>query len=250
MASRRVTRFSRREVLTALIATGGALSLSSLLSACGGGTAYKTPALPDQTPTNALPASYTDSTDALWDVLLPAELDANGVIVSPGAREAGVDSVLTGQNLVRVAIEQGLIPSLPDSVVSLFDDFQTGARQLLNRELDALSTLERPLATLSSLAAEARSRVVARAFDDDRLSGPLLAARAACFLAFLGAITSDAGLVAVGYPPFEDFANGLACSGYPRMTNGQPDDYTYNLSPAATAGDDLGAVIDADGNLR
>lgn len=237
---------TRRQVLRALVLGGGALGLA----ACGSGQPYRPPGLPEQTPDGELPAMYTDSTDALWDVLLPAEYDSDGRLVSPGAREAGVDRVLDGENLVRVGIEQGLLSSLPEAVIALFDDFQRGARPFLNRELDLLCSVERPLASLGALTAEQRERVVQRAFDDDRLSAPLQAARAACWLAFLGAIASDVGLVDVGFPPFEDFAQGIAVSGYPRMENGLLSDYTYNQAPMPTPGDDLGSIIDADGNLR
>jgi hypothetical protein len=246
MSSPASLRLSRREILRALLVGGGAWALS----ACGGSSPYQPKGLPQETPTGDLPIVYSDSTDALWDLLIPAERDAQGVVTSPGAREVGVDSVLAGQNLIRVAIDQGLLPSLPDAVVALFDDFQTGARAFLNRELDLLSVVEKPLASFSSLDTSQRERVLTRAFDDDRLSAPLLAARAACWLAFLGAISSDRGLVELGFPPFEDFANHIAVSGYPRITDGRQDDYSYNAAPAATTGDDLSAIIDADGNLR
>jgi hypothetical protein len=88
----------------------------------------------------------------------------------------------------------------------------------------------------------------------------------AAFLAWLGAVRSDIGLVAIGYPPFENHADGLAVSGYPRTTDGrlvdaeaedlaalaasgELDDYTYNQVPAATAGVDLDDVLDARGDL-
>jgi hypothetical protein len=94
----------------------------------------------------------------------------------------------------------------------------------------------------------------------------MLVLRAACFTSFLGAIDSDAGLRAVGFPAFEDMAAGIAVSGYPRTRDGrlidaetedldalaragELDDYTYNLQPEPTPGDDLSLVINADGDL-
>ena len=210
------------------------------------------PMLPGQTPNGTVETPYTDATDALWDVLLPSELVGGQVL--PGAREAGVDDVLAGDNLLRAAMDLGLVPRLPEATLALYDDFAGRARGFLNTTLDTLAAAERPLIGFARLTSAQRDVVVARALDlggwDDRTSPPLVAARAACWLAFLGAVTSDVGLQAIGFPPFEDFAAGLAVSGYPRMTNGKLDDYTYNRAPAATVGDDLSMIVDQNGDLR
>jgi hypothetical protein len=87
--------------------------------------------------------------------------------------------------------------------------------------------------------------------------------RVVAFVAYLGAPYSDAGLVAVGFPPYEDFASGLAVSGYPRTNSGrlvdaasedlaalakkgELDDYTYDerRGPFAVA-----VGLDARGDL-
>jgi hypothetical protein len=188
-------------------------------------------------------------------------------VISPGAREAGVDHVLDGENLLRAAVGLGLLPRLAEATLALFDDFAAEARALLNRELDALATVERPLSSFAHLPLETRERIVESALDDDRLRPLLLGARAACFLALLGAITSDVGLTAIGFPPFEDFAGRRAVSGYPRTPSGrlidaahedlvalanmgQLDDYTFNRAPDPTSGDDLSAIVDGNGDLQ
>ena len=224
---------SRRELLLGIAAGLAALG-------CRGGGAGPIFTLPAQTPGGDPEVPYADATDALWDAILPAERDAAGATVSPGARECGVDDVLVGQNPVRAAIALGLLPRQDEATVALFDDFAARARVFLNAELDALAQLERPLGTFATLSPAARDRVLAHALDDDRLGPPLLAARAACFLAYLGAVTSDLGLRAVGLPPFEDFADRRATSGYA--------DYTFDRAP--TAGVDVSALVDANGDLR
>ena len=45
--------------------------------------------------------------------------------------------------------------------------------------------------------------------------------RSACFVAYLGAAYSDVGLREIGFPPFENLADGLAVSGYPRTRTGR-----------------------------
>ena len=229
---------------------GGSASAALLLAGCRPGGELTAPSLPPDTPSGALAPSYADSVDALWDVLLPTEYDADGGVIAPGAREAGVDHVLAGDNLLRAATDLGLIGRLDEATLSLFDDFGGVARVALNDALDTAAALEKPLAPFSALSAAQRDAVVQRGFDDDRTAPLLQAARAACWLAFLGAVTSDVGLRAVGFPAFEDFAAGVAVSGYPRTTNGQPDDYTYDRAPMATAGDDLSTIVDANGDLK
>lgn len=229
------TRFSRRESLW-------------LLSLAGCGAAVPAPepyTLPEQVPTQVVEpaARFTDNVDALFDVLLPSEAAV------PGAREAQVDAVLRTEGLVRLAIAQGFIEPVSEVIITAFDDFARTARIALNRDLDLLATFEEPLTPFSMLTRASQERIVARAFDDPTRRPTLLVIRAACFLAYLGGGPSDLGLRALGYPKFENLADGLAVSGYPRMTDGRVDDYTFNVRPAPTNGDDLSAVINADGDL-
>ena len=208
--------------------------------------------LPDEIPAgDAKPKSvYGDSVDALFDVLLPVELDAHGAVVSAGAREAGVDQVLETEHFVRLAIAQGFLMPLREEVLVALDDLGGSARQALNGVLDARAQLERPNARFHELPRSTQERIADKAFDDDATKPLMLAARAACFTAYLGAVSSDVGLREVGFPAFENFAEGLAVSGYPRMTNGKLDDYTFNRVPQATVGDDLSLILTPEGDLR
>ncbi len=229
--------FSRREALWLLGLAG---------AGCGSGVlAPKKFTLPDQVPSKVVePAAlYADSVDALFDVLLPAEPQ------SPGAREANVDAVFRTEGLVRLAIAQGMLKPLSEAVVSGLDDLSRTTRAALNRDLDVLASLEVPLTPFSALPREVQVAIVTRAFDDPLRRPTLLVVRAACFLAYLGGGPSDVGLRAIGFPPFESLEDRLAVSGYPRMTNGQVDDYTFNRAPGPTPGDDLSTVINADGDL-
>jgi hypothetical protein len=221
----------RRDLLQWAAAAG-------LLGACGDGMGLKpTLKLPDEpgTGTPPSPPVYADSVDALFDVLLPAEA------TSPGAREAGVDRVLEVEHFARLAVAQGLVPPLDESVLSALDDLTGTARGALNAALDGRAQLERPLARFSELDRVTQERIVTHGFDDDTQRPVLLVMRAACFVAWLGAVVSDAGLRDVGFPPFENFDDGLASSGF--------SDYSVNQPPAATAGDDLSAVLTAGGDL-
>jgi hypothetical protein len=159
-----------------------------------------------------------------------------------------------------------LLPPLPEADVRRLGGASDLFRAALNAELAVLAARERPLTAFRDLPRATQERIVTEAFDDDARRPLMLVARAACFLAFLGAITNDVGLRYAGFPPFESFADGLAVSGYPRTKSGRLvdaskedlpslaakgdlDDYTYNRAPALTAGDDLSTVLDADGDL-
>ncbi len=202
------------------------------------------PKLPAQIPGGEpKPASkYADSVDALFDVLLPAEGEV------PGSREAGADLVLRSEGFLALAIGQGLVRPFDDTLVRQLDDLSGTVRALLNRRLDALATLERPLTAFDELPSALQVTLVARLFDEDASRPLMLVIRAVAFTAFLGAVHNDLGLRAVGFPAFE--SNGLAVSGYPRMTNGRVDDYTFNRAPAPTPGDDLTLALDPGGDLR
>jgi hypothetical protein len=193
---------------------------------------------------------YADDVDALCDVLLPTELDASGKVVSPGAREADVDGALRIEDFVAIATAQGLVPPLPEADVARLSGAADAFRAALNVELAALATRHRPLTSFRDLPRATQEQIVVDAFDDDVQRPLVIVARAACFVAFLGAVTNDVGLRAVGFPPFESFADGLAVSGYPRKNaKGQLDDYTYNRAPAPTPAEDLTRILDAAGDL-
>jgi hypothetical protein len=256
---------SRRQALELLVGLG-------VLAGCAPSAAddsRATPiALPAQTPNGDVAASgrFADDVAALCDVLLPSELDANGKLLSPGAREVDVDGALRIQDFVAIAGAQGFLPPLPDADVRRLGGATDAFRAALNAELEVLAARERPLTAFRDLPRATQEQIVANAFDDDTQRPLVLVARAACFLAFLGAITNDVGLRYVGFPPFESFDDGLAVSGYPRTKSGRLidaskedlaslaakgdlDDYTYNRAPAATPGDDLTLILDASGDL-
>ena len=262
-------RATRRQALEMLLGLG-----VFAVTGCGpSGSDDPAPdfALPAQVPGGEVGerARHADDVDALCDVLLPTERNPAGEVLSPGAREADVDGALRIEDFVALATAQGLLPPLPDVDVRRFAvdlHAKEAFRALLNTELGVLASRHRPLTAFRDLPRELQEAIVEEAFDDEAQRPLLLVMRAACFLAFLGAVTNDVGLRAVGFPPFEDFADGRAVSGYPRTKSGRLvdvakedlrklaakgdlDDYTYNRDPAPTSGDDLSTVLDAAGDL-
>lgn len=258
---------TRRELLQVL----GGLGISGALSAlgCGGsdGPDPETEKPPNRIdPPAANARVHSDNVRALMDVLLPAELDATGRVVVPGALEAGADEILQLERFVSLARGQGLLPVALEPVLGAIETFDAALRLTLIADLDVLAFVQRPLTPFRKLPLELQERAVAAGFADP-LRAPLLSyVRAVCFLAFAGAIRSDVGLRAMGYPPFEDHQGGIAVSGYPRTTSGrlvdpaaedlealaaagQLDDYTFNRAPMPTAGDSLDGVLDARGDL-
>jgi hypothetical protein len=166
-----------------------------------------------------------------------------------GSVEAGAERVLSLDNFVFLARAQGLLPN----VAADFEapgGFDEAFHRLLNADLDALAFLQRPLTEFRHLPPHLMEAAVKAGFDDPALAPQLGFVRAACFLAFLGAVHSDAGLVAIGFPPFEDFEQKIAVSGYPRLlASGATDDCTYNRAPDPTPGEDHSLVIDANGDF-
>ena len=208
-------------------------------------------ALPNQVPDGTVGgAAHADDVAAVCDVLLPTERDASGNVVAPGAFEADVDAVLRITDFVALGTAQGLIPPLPDADVARFSVAADALRDLANAELAVLAARHTPLTAFRDLPRDVQETIVSDAFADDAQKSLFTVLRAATMLAFLGAVTNDLGLQYVGFPEFENFADGLAVSGYPRMTNGQPDDYTYNRAPALTASPDpLLLILDVNGDL-
>lgn len=224
--------------------------------------------MPDQVPGGEVPERPRDADDvaAVCGVLLPTEYDRAGNVTSPGAREADVDGVLRIQDFVAIATAQGILPPLPDALVARFSGAADAFRAAANGELAVLAARHQPLTAFRDLPRALQEKVLVDAFDDDAQRPLLVVLRAATFLAFLGAVTSDVGLRAVGFPPFESFADGRAVSGYPRTTGGrlidaakedlaslagrgELDDYTYNREPARLPGDPLATILDAGGDL-
>ena len=260
------SRISRRDALASFLAlgVGGWANIAGCAPPADGRA--PSPALPDETPSGSVsPEVYADAVDALCDALLPAEYDLNGTLSSAGAREAGVADVLAIKNFVALAIAQGLLPPLPDAVVSAASDLPGAFRGALNATLDARAQVERPLGAFKDLPQATREEIVTGMLADLATKDAVAVVRAACFTAYLGAVTADLGLRDVGFPPFEDFADRRAVSGYPRTLSGrlvgpnedlstlaargELDDYTYDLEPAPTPGDDLSRVLDANGDL-
>ncbi len=241
---------SRRQTLAAMLGGLGVSVVGDLgCGDSGGEWAPPAPSLPKEIPETGgrVPSSlrYADNVDALCDVLIPAERDHVGQIVSPGARETSPGKILRIEGL---------------------EELGDAFRVVLNGDLDALALLQRPLTPFRDLPRKLQEAVVRNAFADPARRPAMLVMRAACFTAYLGAASSDVGLRAIGYPPFENFADGLAVSGYPRTRSGRLidastedlaaleaagdlDDYTYNRAPAPTPGDDLLGVLDTDGDL-
>jgi hypothetical protein len=228
------------------------------------------PQLPNQRPSGKVSprSGYSDSVDALFDVLLPTERDSTtGLVTSPGARETGADRVLRTENFVRLAIAQGLLKPIAEAALIQLDDLGGATRAALSAQLDALAFLETPLTAFHALPRPRQIAVVTRLFDDNAARPVMEVMRAVCFVSFLGATSSDAGLVAIGFPPFESFEEGRAVSGYPRTRSGrlidatkenltqlaaigELDDYTLNRQPVPTPGDDLSLALDANGELK
>jgi hypothetical protein len=235
---------SRRQALLGLF----------LLTACGSGPRgdrsnedRRKPPNEDLKPLGEPP--FEDNVDALFDVLIPAERDEkNGTLLSPGAREARPSDILSIDRFAALAVALGFLPSSSSSSPPQLEELDAlgdGLRAALNANLDVLAFAEKPLTPFRDLPRAQKEAIVERAFDDDRQRPLMLVARAAAFFAYLGAITSDVGLVAIGYPPFEDFKGGVAVSGYPT----KDADYTFNETPPS-GGDDLSAILDeATGDL-
>gem|GEM_PF-2427015 len=258
------TRISRRSAIELLFGLSVAFGLG-----CGKDDA-PAPAfvLPAQSPRGEVPerSVYADNVDALVDVLVPAERDAKGRLVAAGARETGASDVLGVEDFVALAATQGLVTSLSDEAIERLGATGRGLRVLLDAELDVLASRRRPRTAFRDLPRAEQESVVAEAFDDPAHRPALLLVRAAAFVAYLGGGRSDAGLRALGFPPFEDFENGIAVSGYPRTRSGRRvdvtkedlralaakgdlDDYTYDREPRMTPGDPLATALDAGGDL-
>ena len=212
------------------------------------------------------PFTAADNVRAAFDVLLPAERDGSGRVVSPGAVEAGAFELLELDRFLPLARAQGLLPVLPPGLADAASGLNPALVGLLSVELDAMAAEVRPLTYFKDLSLDEKKRAVALAVDTPERRPVIRFLRSVGLLAFLGAVINDDGLRALGYPPFESFDEGIANSGYPRTTSGRRvdperedldalaaagdlDDYTYREAPSPTEGDGLSTVIDSSGDL-
>ncbi len=207
-----------------------------------------------------------ENVEALMNIFIPTERDASGELVAVGALEAGAMQMLEFSRFLPSARALALIPETATPGFEDLETFDAALRGLLSADLDALAFGQHPLTPFRNLARHEQEAVVQDAMQDP-LTRPLLVfARAAAFIAFLGATHNDLGLIYAGFPPFEDFEAGVANRGYPRTSDGrlvdvdtedlaalaargELEDYTYNLEPPPTAGDELSDVLDENGDL-
>jgi len=180
----------------------------------------------------------TRTIKALMNVMIPAEYDAYGAMVSVGAVEAGAYDQLQTVHLIHLAETLGFIPDLPEWIVSSMSVLDFVYRRALRGDLDSRAGWGRSFLDLTD---EEKVAVVDEGFRENEAMYELV--RAGCMVAYLGAPYTDAGLVEIGMPPYEDFDDDLAVSGYPRGG----DDYTYNRVPPV-GGDDISNLIDAYGD--
>lgn len=260
---------SRRRALELIAAATSIVALAPATTGCSSSDETRTPdlPLPSQNPDGEVgdrPA-YADAVDALADVLLPADRDARGAVVVPGARECGVDDVLKIEELAALATVHGFVVLSTEDLARI-EGASRSLRELANGALDAIASRHRPLARFRDLPRAVQESMVEEALADPAAKPLVLLVRAACFVAFLGGTSSDAGLRALGFPPFEDPEKGIRVSGYPRTKGGRRidpgkenlaglaaagelDDYTFNREPAPTPGDPLATALDANGDL-
>lgn len=194
---------------------------------------------------------YADSVDALFDVLLP------------GAREVEAGRLFGDRELVSLVTGLGFLTTSDGEVLDALVDAGGGLRAAINGALDALATRRSPLSRFFELPLAARIEITNDAYDSEATKPLIELVRVVALVAYLGATYSDAGLVEIGFPPYEDFAAGIAVSGYPRTKKGrlvdwrkedlaalerkgELDDYTYNEAPRPFT---VALDLDARGDL-
>ena len=211
---------TRRQSLAALLASFGVACAPPSVGSNGGTRNERVDPRADEDLLDD-DVTFEDSVDAAFETLLPAERDASGTVTVPGAREAGAGRVLETEGFGLFALAQGFVPKVSERALAIIEQTGPALRAALNAELDVLASAKRPLVAFAHLPAKLREEILGAVLDDPTRAGPMLLVRAACFTAYLGAVTSDVGLRAVGFPPFEDFAKGRAVSGYPRTRSGR-----------------------------
>jgi len=254
-------RVGRRSAILALLAIAGAAS------GCIRSEPTRASGTKTQPPSDPGPVvqkiSYEDNVDALLDVILPADRGPDGSVLSPGARELQAGRLFGDNDFVALATGLGLLPALKSDAVQAATASEGGLRTAINALLDVRASRVSPLTKFSELTRGDQISAVDDAIADDTAKPFIDIVRVVAFVAYLGATYADDGLVEIGFPPYEDFANGLAVSGYPRTTagrlvdattenlnalaaSGTLDDYTYNLAPAAPT---VALGLDANGDL-
>lgn len=245
--------WNRREVLKTLALLGfqGASGL-----ACGdrAGQANDFRSQPSDPPLGGLrdlaPVPYSSNLRALVDTLWPAERGPDGATLAPGALEVEAERVLRLDRFLILAQAQGLLPGVSKDLVEDQPGFDVAFGRIMEADLDVLAQLQVPLSHFRELPPDLRMHAVDAGYRDPARAPLLQFVHAACVIAYFGAVYSDRGLVAVGFPPFEDFEGGVAVSGYPRTApDGRVDDFTFNRAPEPTPSDDLSNVLDPRGDL-
>lgn len=141
--------------------------------------------------------TFEDAVDAAFETILPAERDADGKLTVPGAREAGAGRVLETEGFGLYALAQGFVPRVADRAIALIEQTGPSVRAAINVELDLLASAKRPLVAFKDLPAKLREEIIDAALDDgeNARAGAMQLVRAACFTAWLGAVTSDVGQI-------------------------------------------------------
>jgi hypothetical protein len=156
--------------------------------------------------------AYSESTrrtvvEALLDVFLPSGGEGN-----PGAAEVRAYETLRSNTFVRVLIDLGFLPELPPAWMDRLDDIDGLVKDVLVRDLEAATFLHHGHRHFEHLSLAERTAIV-----DAQSQGPLRRlyeyARAATMIAFLSAPWTDKGLVAIGFAPYQNFADDLHNSG-------------------------------------
>ena len=204
--------------------------------------------------------------DALMEILIPSDRDEDGAMISPGALDVGARDLLSLATFVPAARAVGLLPEAELEGYEDLEVFGGALEAIVSADLDVMAGQQHLLTPFSGLTKAEQERAVSDAMNDDLMRPLLLVVRAACFIAYLGAVDNDLGLQAIGFPAFVDLDDRVANTGYPRRTDGEPldpdsddlaaldeagllDDYTYNREPEPTVGDALSDVVDAYGDL-
>jgi hypothetical protein len=167
---------------------------------------------------------------ALMNVFLPG----GG---SPGAAEVGAYDALHARTFLPVAVALGLVPPLPDAWKNRLDDIDGLVKDLIVTELGAKTLLRHGLRKFESLPFADQTAIVA-----DAAGGALARlyeyVRAATMIAFLSTPFTDEGLVAIGFAPYENFADDLHNSG--------STDFTYDRVPTVDGRVPWSLTVDGD----
>ena len=202
--------------------------------------------------------------EAALEVLLPPEVDELGDIVGPGAVEVRAFEVLAGRRFVPALQDRGLLPRWSGVTVDLEPEGAVTTALALDLARAAARTM--PGSAFRNLPPGPQEIALRDGLADPTRQWLYESARAACFVAYLGAVHTDEGLQRIGFPPYVDFRQRIANEGYPRridgtaltlgspeiarlLATGQLDHYSHERAPQPTPGDDLALVLDPDGEL-